>query len=87
MEPSPLPVDRAPDDPPTTPAVAIWAAATPEAEAVNGECGKRSGAILNVLYTISPYHAAFCIRLCHILECVCVCACVCVFYSVYIASD
>ena len=73
MEPSPLPGDRAPDDPPTTPAVAIWAAATPEAEAVNGECGKRSGAILNVLYTLSPYHAAFCIRLCHILECVCVC--------------
>eukprot|EP00439_Symbiodinium_sp_Y106_P055832 s1303_g7.t2 len=32
MEPSPLPVDRAPDDPPTTPAVAIWAAATPEAD-------------------------------------------------------
>lgn len=32
MEPSPLPVDRAPQDPPTTPAVAIWAAATPEAD-------------------------------------------------------
>ena len=41
MEPSPLPVDRAPQDPPTAPAVAIWAAATPEAEeAVNG---KRTG--------------------------------------------
>ncbi|CAE7484181.1 unnamed protein product [Symbiodinium microadriaticum] len=56
MEPSPLPVDRAPQDPPTAPAVAIWAAATPEAEeAVNGKrdfanpCAWTKGEHLGVL--------------------------------------